>query len=43
MDNKKKIKQVEEQNAFLRSLLKGFDDVKKGRVKPFKFTTTKKA
>lgn len=31
-------KEIREQNKFLRSLLRSFDDIKKGRVKDFDFS-----
>ncbi|MFH0752821.1 MAG: hypothetical protein V1914_04480 [archaeon] len=31
-------RELKEQNEFLRSLLKSFEDIKKGRVKDFKFS-----
>jgi len=36
MKNKKK--ELKEQNKFLKHMLKSFDDLKKGRVKEFKFS-----
>lgn len=37
MKNSTKIKNIKEQNRFLESLLKSFEDIKKGRVRTFKF------
>ncbi len=31
-------KELKEQNEFLRSMLKSFDDIKKGRIKKFEFS-----
>lgn len=38
MDKNQKLKKkLKEQNEFLRSFLKSFEDIKKGRFKEFKF------
>ncbi len=31
-------KELQEQNEFLRSLLRSFEDIKKGRIKKFEFS-----
>lgn len=31
-------KELKEQNEFLHSMLRSFEDIKKGRIKKFKFT-----
>lgn len=31
-------KELEEQNKFLRSMIKSLDDIKKGRIKKFEFS-----
>lgn len=36
--NKTIKKELQEQNEFLRSLLRSFDDIKKGRIKKFDFS-----
>ena len=38
-DNKRIKKELKEQNKFLKSLLRSFDDIKKGRIKDFKFSS----
>ena len=35
-------KELKEQNEFLHSMLRSFEDIKKGRVKRFKFKTTQR-
>lgn len=32
-------KELEEQNEFLKSLLRSFDDIKKGKISDFKFSS----
>lgn len=34
----KKIKELKEQNRFLKNLVESFEDIKKGKVKKFKFS-----
>ena len=38
-DNKRIKKELKEQNKFLKSLLRSLDDIKKGRIKDFKFSS----
>ena len=41
MDRETEIQKIEEQNDFLRSMLRSLDDIKEGRIHPFKFSDEK--
>ena len=40
MNEQDKIKELDEQNKFLKHILKSFEDIKKGRLKEFELSNT---